>query len=71
MQRIEGSEPAMQPWLIPGVMEVDRATKWALCDGTNSGRCREAEPFLKHEERIPPLEESVYPHDVAKGLRRF
>ena len=61
MQRIAGSQPAIEPWLIPEVMTVDRATKWALCDGTNSGRCREAEPFLQHSERIPPLEESIHP----------
>ena len=61
----------MEPWLIPGVMEVDRATKWALCDGTNSGRCREAGPFLNHNETIPPLEESIHPHAVTNGTRRW
>ena len=30
-------------------MEVDQDTKWALCDGTNNGRCREADEFLRKE----------------------
>ena len=52
-------------------MDTDRATKWALCDGTNSGRCREAEPFLRKDEVVPPMEDVIYGDKHAKGLTRF
>ena len=41
-----------EPHLIPRVMEADRDSKWAICDGTNSGRCREADGFIKKESAM-------------------
>ena len=60
-----------QPFLIPDVMGADQATKWALCDGTNTGRCREADPFLAKEHNIPQPEHYVDADSVHKGLTRF
>ena len=51
----------MEPHLIPEVMEVDRGTKWAICDGKNNGHCREADAFLKHDMDIPPAHEAAKP----------
>ena len=52
-------------------MSTDRATKWALCDGTNSGKCREAEPFLKKDDKVPELEDVIHGDKHSKGLLRF
>ena len=60
-----------KPHLVPDVMSTDRATKWALCDGTNSGRCREAEDFLKKDDFVPPLEDVIHGDKHSKGLLRF
>ena len=60
-----------KPFLIPSVMDTDRATKWALCDGTNSGRCREADSFLNKDDQVPPMEDVIHGDQHAKGLLRF
>ena len=52
-------------------MAVDDATKWNLCNGTNTGRCREAEPFLGKDTNVPQAEHYVHGDDVSKGLLKF
>ena len=52
-------------------MEVDRETKWALCNGSNSGKCREAEPFLARDHVLPPANNGVFPDAVKNGTRRW
>ena len=60
-----------EPHLIPKVMEVDRDTKWALCNGSNSGKCREAEPFLARDDKLVPKNDGVFPEAVKNGTRRW
>ena len=38
-----------KPYLIPDVMKVDQDQKHQICNGTNEGHCREAEPYLRKE----------------------
>ena len=60
-----------EPFLIPSVMATDRATKWATCNGTNTGRCREAEPFLEKSDVVPQAQDYVHGDAVSKGLLKF
>ena len=52
-------------------MATDRATEWNLCNGTNSGRCREGDAFLAKSDEVPQTEHLVHGDDVKKGLLKF
>ena len=76
MQESELRIPETQrPWLIPEVMAVDQDTKHAICDGTNDGRCREADAYLRKEatlsERSPIDPHTGEPRKVNSGTMNW